>query len=195
MALWWADSHLVAGPRASTSCHTPRLGRIPRIILIPQTGWSNFFFIHFWRQQAPNVSASSFLTSAEIMVWQPLPLLLAFDWRCGLRQLMAVGAWCHAASGCKLFGAACWEGHNQLRVLVGRSVWTAPTQHNRASCPWSLLPFHTRAGSRLASVPGSQLSALTVKSRSLLKHREIPVCITAAQLPTILSVRHLCSWL
>lgn len=54
----------------------------------------------------------------------------------------------------KLFGAACWEGHNQLWVLVGHSARTASMQDNRTSCSWSLLPLHTRVGSCLSLCQG-----------------------------------------
>lgn len=37
-------------------------------------------------------------------------------------------------------------------VSARHSARTAPIQHNRISCLWSLLPLHTRAGSSLAPV-------------------------------------------
>lgn len=142
---------------------------------------------HF-SQQLSHVSRAYRLT--------PSPSAFGVDWRCSLGQLVVLGTCCHVASGCKLFGAARWEGHNQLRVSVGYSERTVPRQHNRISSPWSLLPLHTRVGSRLAPASGSQLPALAAKSQTLLKHRENLVWVTAAQFRTIiLSVRHLCSWL
>lgn len=51
---------------------------------------------------------------AEIRVLHLCPLLLALDWHCSLRQLVALDACCHTASDCELFKDRYWEGHNQL---------------------------------------------------------------------------------
>lgn len=158
------------------------------------TGWliQLLLFCLFLKATGSKHFSSSFLTSTEIMVWHPLPLLLMLAWHC---SLMAHSTCSHAASGLSSSGLHAEKGTTNS-VLVEHSARTALMQHNRVSCPWRPLPLHTRVGLHPAPVSGSQTSALTVKSQSLLEHRQIPAWVTAAQFHAIiLSVRHLCSWL
>lgn len=196
MASRWADSHLVAGTGASASCHTPRLGRIPRIILIPQTGWSIFFFFFLYISKGNRLPTFQPATSSHQQKSWFDTLALCF-W-CLIDAAVSGSLW-HLAPAATLPQAVSSLGPHAEKGKTNSGFRWATLQGqpprsttglvvHEACCLFTSGLDHAR--------PWCQSHSCLPSLRSLgpCWSRDIPVWVTAPQFPTIiLSVRLLCS--